>query len=44
MDRAAWVAERRRRSEEKFDTLLSLDYDEKWGAISESHRRWVGGC
>jgi SAM-dependent methyltransferase len=42
MDRAAWVAERRRRSEEKFDTLLSLDYDEKWGAISESHRRWVG--
>ncbi|HEY1626751.1 MAG TPA: class I SAM-dependent methyltransferase [Streptosporangiaceae bacterium] len=42
MDRAAWVAERRRRGEERFDTLLSLDYDQKWGAISESHRRWVG--
>ena len=40
-DRATWVSERRRISEERFDTLLSLDYDEKWGAISESHRRWV---
>jgi SAM-dependent methyltransferase len=41
MDRAAWVSERRRHSQDRFDTLLSLDYDEKWGGISESHRRWV---
>jgi SAM-dependent methyltransferase len=41
MERAAWVAERRRRAEERFDTLHSVDYDEKWGATSESHRRWV---
>ena len=41
MDRAAWVSERRRISEERFDTLLSLDYDQKWGAISDSHHRWV---
>jgi len=41
MDRAAWVAERRRLSEERFDTLHSRDYDEKWGVISESHLRWV---
>jgi SAM-dependent methyltransferase len=41
MERAAWVAERRRRAEERFDTLHSPDYDQKWGEISESHQRWV---
>jgi SAM-dependent methyltransferase len=40
-DRRAFIAERRRVSVHRFDTLLSPDYDENWGAISPSHAAFV---
>lgn len=36
-DRRAFVAERRRVSVDRFDTLHSPHYDENWGAVSPSH-------
>ncbi|MGH3149537.1 MAG: class I SAM-dependent methyltransferase [Streptosporangiaceae bacterium] len=40
-DRRAFIAERRQVSVHRFDTLLSADYDENWGAISPSHAAYV---
>ena len=41
MEREAWLRERRRVSERRFDTLHAPGYDEHWGAISPSHARFV---
>lgn len=40
-DRRAFVAERRRASTHRFDTLHSPHYDENWGTISPSHAAFV---
>lgn len=40
-DRRAFITERRRVSVHRFDTLLSPDYDEGWGAISPSHAAFI---
>jgi SAM-dependent methyltransferase len=40
-DRRAFIAERRRVSVQRFDTLHSPDYDENWGTISPSHAVFV---
>jgi SAM-dependent methyltransferase len=40
-DRRAFIAERRQAGVHRFDTLLSPDYDENWGAISPSHAAFV---
>lgn len=40
-DRRAFIAERRQVSVHRFDTLLSSDYDQNWGAISPSHAAFV---
>lgn len=39
MDRSAWLKDRRRQAEEQ-ETLLASSYDENWGAIAPSHRRF----
>lgn len=39
--RRAFVAERRRASVYRFDTLHSPTYDEDWGAVSPSHAEFV---
>ena len=31
MERAAWLKEKRRRAEERMDTLFAPIYDENWG-------------
>jgi hypothetical protein len=36
-DRRVFIAERRAISVRRFDTILSVGYDEGWGAISPSH-------
>lgn len=41
-ERRAFIAERRRTSVTRFDTLHSPDYDENWSAISPSHAALVG--
>jgi SAM-dependent methyltransferase len=42
VDRAAWRRERRRVTQERFDTLHAATYDEQeWAAISPTHRRFV---
>jgi ubiquinone/menaquinone biosynthesis C-methylase UbiE len=41
MDRDAWLRERREVAERRFDTLHASGYDEHWGTISPSHRRFV---
>jgi SAM-dependent methyltransferase len=39
MERAAWLKEKRRRAEERMDTLFAPIYDEHWGGyINDSHR------
>jgi SAM-dependent methyltransferase len=40
-DRRAFIAERRRVSVHRFDTLHSPGYDENWGTISPSHAAFV---
>lgn len=40
-DRRAFVEERRQVSVHRFDTLLSVGYDEDWGAISASHAAFI---
>jgi SAM-dependent methyltransferase len=40
-DRQAFIAERRAISVRRFDTLLSVGYDQDWGAISPSHASFV---
>ncbi len=39
MERITWLAEKRRLAEKRYDTIFSIDYDQKRGAIDESHRR-----
>jgi ubiquinone/menaquinone biosynthesis C-methylase UbiE len=41
VDRKAWLRERRRRAEERFDTLYAPTYDRDEGGISPTHRRFV---
>jgi ubiquinone/menaquinone biosynthesis C-methylase UbiE len=36
-DRRVFIAERRAISVRRFDTILSVGYDEGWGAIGPSH-------
>lgn len=36
-DRASWLAERRRRSAERFDTRFAATYDQHWGEVFASH-------
>ena len=40
-DRRSWLRERRRLAEVRYDTTFSRDYDEKYGNISPTHRRFV---
>jgi SAM-dependent methyltransferase len=40
MDRLTWLKERRRSAEEQ-ETRLASNYDEHWGAITPSHRRFL---
>jgi SAM-dependent methyltransferase len=43
MERSTWIKEKRRRSEERFDTLWAPAYDERWGSYSnDSHRAMLG--
>ena len=43
MDRSAWIKEKRRRAEERMDTLFAPAYDERWGNYSnDSHRAMLG--
>jgi len=49
MDRAAWLEEKRRSAEERYDTLWAPIYDENWGAtIDPTHQqflnRFLGLC
>src|SRR5919204_130553 len=41
MDRAAWLEERRRVTEERHDTLHAATYDDQFGEIGPTHRRFV---
>ncbi len=41
VDRRAWLAERRRVAEERYDTLFAATYDQEEGAVSPTHRRFV---
>lgn len=38
MDRSAWLKEKRRLAEERFDTLWAPIYDEDWGATLGFYR------
>src|SRR6266540_5090355 len=39
MDRPTWLKEKRRRAEERMDTLFAPIYDDNWGGyINDSHR------
>jgi SAM-dependent methyltransferase len=40
-DRRVFIAERRAISVRRFDTILSVGYDEGWGAISPTHAAFV---
>ena len=40
-DRQSWLKERRRLAEVRYDAVFSRDYDEKYGDISPTHRRFV---
>jgi len=48
MDRALWIAERRRITEQRMDSLFAPGYDADWGEISPTHRammsRFLGAC
>jgi len=39
MNRQEWLQEKRRMAELRYDTIFSVDYDEKWGKISEIHKK-----
>jgi SAM-dependent methyltransferase len=41
VDRNAWLAERRRTTEERHDTIHAFTYDEHYGEIGPTHRRFV---
>jgi ubiquinone/menaquinone biosynthesis C-methylase UbiE len=48
MDRQAWLRQRRQTAEERHDTIHAFTYDDQWGEIGDTHRRFVGdlleGC
>jgi ubiquinone/menaquinone biosynthesis C-methylase UbiE len=41
MDRQAWLRERRQTTEERHDTIHAFTYDDQYGEIGETHRRFV---
>ena len=41
MDRQAWLRERRRTAEERHDTIHAFTYDDQYGEIGDTHRRFV---
>jgi SAM-dependent methyltransferase len=41
MDRQAWLRERRQTAEERHDTIHAFTYDDQFGEIGETHRRFV---
>jgi SAM-dependent methyltransferase len=48
MDRQAWLRQRRQTAEERHDTIHAFTYDDRYGEIGETHRRFVAdlleGC
>jgi SAM-dependent methyltransferase len=48
VDREAWLRERRRTAEERHDTIHAFTYDDRYGEIGPTHRRFVAdlleGC
>ena len=41
VDRQAWLRERRQTAEERHDTIHAFTYDEQYGEIGPTHRRFV---
>ena len=41
MDRTAWLRERRQTAEERHDAIHAFTYDEQYGEIGPTHRRFV---
>jgi ubiquinone/menaquinone biosynthesis C-methylase UbiE len=41
VDRQAWLRERRRTAEERHDTIHAFTYDDQYGEIGPTHRRFV---
>lgn len=41
MKRKKWIINKREKAEERYDLIISCDYDEKWGYIEEEHERMV---
>lgn len=41
MERSNWLNEKRRISEERYDTLHASSYDQNWGHINASHRSFL---
>ena len=41
MDRQTWLRERRQTAEERHDTIHAFTYDEHYGEIGPTHRRFV---
>jgi ubiquinone/menaquinone biosynthesis C-methylase UbiE len=41
VDRAAWLRERRQTTEERHDAIHAFTYDDEYGEISGTHRRFV---
>ena len=42
MDRQAWLRERRQTAEERYDAIEAFTYDDQYGEIEPTHRRFVG--
>ena len=41
MDRQTWLRERRQTAEERHDTIHAFTYDDQYGEIGPTHRRFV---
>jgi hypothetical protein len=41
VDRQAWLRERRQMAEERHDTIDAFTYDDRYGEIGPTHRRFV---
>src|ERR1051326_3718817 len=41
MERPAWLKEKRRIAEERYDRLHAATYDQNWGHINASHRSFL---
>jgi SAM-dependent methyltransferase len=41
VERGAWLRERRRTAEERYDTIWAFAYDDEYGEIGPTHRRFV---